>query len=510
LSEEIKHISESVKKVIDYDLSNLSNNGFVKVGFRRKEFLESAIIVGRERDIIFPTGERHRGIFALVELDKLLASHNENNFEPTQGYPTDETGRNVNDRNYATDKNAQAKVVSVSQNLNPNIIVSTNATSSGTPIISVDGIVVSGNNRTMSLKLARDSSPDNYFEYIKTLQREFGYGGFQIDSNVITSILMDEDITLEGSSFNDPKRMKMKNPVLVRIDLDFPEYTSTQLNMFNKPTGKSEKEIDVAIRLSQQLKGTESCSRSLVNLISELDMVSDIHTKVSSQIQFKKILLDCNIITDNDISSLFTEKSLTSRGKTLYETILLGLVLDPTSIEISQKAGVKSFTNNVINAIIPLIKNQQLNSGSIISEVNNAMLIKNAMINKGYLTINQFVTENALFEDEENYKTDKASIIASFISDKKKNKFKDALIKYNNSVKEGEGGSMFGDALSADEIFKLIFTDNTDKAILKALNIRTRKEEKNHLSLQIEEVPQEPKQSVKEEDDIMARAKKYL
>jgi len=510
LAEEIKYISPTVRKISEHDFSNLNDNGFVKVGFRSKYFLESAIIVGRERSIVFPDGKTHKSFFAIVELDNILASHNENNFASTKGYPTDKEGRNVNDRNYATDKNAQARVMSVAENLNPNIIISTNATASGTPIVSVDGIVVSGNNRTMSLKLAKKSHPEVYLKYKKTLQTEFSYGGFGLDSNIMTSILMDEDITLEGSSYNNPKRLKINNPILVRIDLDFSAYTSTQLNIYNKSTKKSEKEIDIAIRLSQQLKESEGCSRSLVNLISELDSVGDIYTQISSQKRLMKILLDCNIITENDISSLFTEKTITKRGKDLYEAILLGLVLDSKSIEISQKAGVKSFTNNVVNAIIPLIKNQTFSSGSLINEVNNAMRIKNAMVSNGYSEISQFITEKSLFDEAKEYKTNKAIILASFISDKRKNRFKDALSKYNNSVLENDGANMFGDALSVDDIFKLVFTDNVNEEILKALEIRTLKEEKNDLSLQIEESPTEKIKKVEIVDDIIARAKKYL
>ena len=304
--------------------------------------------------------------------------------------------------------------------------------------------------------------------------------------------------------------IQFKNPILVRVDLDFPAYTSTQLNIYNKSTKKSEKEIDIAIRLSQQLKESEGCSRSLVNLISELDSVGDIYTQISSQKRLMKILLDCNIITENDISSLFTEKTITKRGKDLYEAILLGLVLDSKSIEISQKAGVKSFTNNVVNAIIPLIKNQTFSSGSLINEVNNAMRIKNAMVSNGYSEISQFITEKSLFDEAKEYKTNKAIVLASFISDKRKNRFKDALSKYNNSVLENDGANMFGDALSVEDIFKLVFTDNVNEEILKALEIRTLKEEKNDLSLQIEESPTEKIKKVEIVDDIIARAKKYL
>jgi hypothetical protein len=154
--------SNNLDLILNESLQGLNNNGFVKVGYRKNQFLKTPIFVGRERNVVFSNDTQHTGYFAVVELDEILASHNESTFGNTIGYPTDETGRNVNDRNYTGDKNAQAKVISVGQKLNPNIIISTSATASGTPIISVDGIVVSGNNRTMSLKIAANQYPEIY------------------------------------------------------------------------------------------------------------------------------------------------------------------------------------------------------------------------------------------------------------------------------------------------------------------------------------------------------------
>jgi hypothetical protein len=143
-----------------------------KVGFRKELFEAYRIIKGRERVIIIGSDEKRNSIFAIVELDNIIASHNENNFSNSIGYPVDKNGRNVNDRNYSKDKNAQAKVKTVAQDLEPNLIIDTSSSSSGTPIITIDGIVVSGNNRVMSLKLAKNNFADQYKNYKKILAKE--------------------------------------------------------------------------------------------------------------------------------------------------------------------------------------------------------------------------------------------------------------------------------------------------------------------------------------------------
>lgn len=447
------------------DADKLKNAGFFKVGYRKNEFLKNNIVVGRERDLIFPTHELRKSYFAIVNLETVIASHNEKTFSNSEFYPTNEQGRNTNDRNYSGDKNAQAKVVSVAENLNPNIIITTSPTASGTPIITVDGIVVSGNNRIMSLKLAKSDYKKSFEKYTKTLFEELNYGGYGISVNEVKS--------------------KVDNPVLVRIDTDFHSYITGELNKYNKSRGKSERQIDLSVRLSQQLKDNEACKNSLINLISEQEIVSELYNDRNSVNKFKKILLECNLITENELSGLFTENSLTENGKVLYETILISLVLDAKSIEISQNEGIKSVTKHIVNAIIPLIKNKNLEDGNLIDEVNNAMLIQNDMISSGYKNLEQYITERSIFEEKEPFKTDKAIIINHFLN-QKSNTFKNLLLRYNKSAEENLGESLFGDNLTPSEIFDKIFIAEANDSLLKAIELKnkTNQDETNSLNLQ--------------------------
>jgi len=438
------------------DLSKLANTGNVKIGYR-KEFLNGNIALGRERKLIFPTDVEHKSYFAVVELADIIASHNEVSFGISKDYPFDVNGKSVNDRNYSGDKNAQAKVVSVAQKLNANIIISTSATASGTPVISVDGIVVSGNNRTMSLKLAVTNYKENYEDYKKVLFAELEYGGYGISMAQVFD--------------------KFKQPVMVRFDVDFPSYTSTELNAFNKPRGKSEKNIDRAIRLSKQIKENATCQNSLVQLVSEQAVVSELYNDRTSVSRFKKLLIDCNIITENELSAFFSDFSLTETGKILYETLLVSLILNPIAIEISQNAGVKSATNSIVNAIIPLIKNKKSVDGGIVEEVNNALLIQNDMVSSNYKKLSEFITENTMFADDVSYKTEKAFIINYYLN-QRVNDFKTAMLKYNNSIESNEGGSLFGDSLTPDEIFNSIFTTNVDLEVIKSLATFNKHQEK--------------------------------
>ena len=63
-------------------------------------------------------------------------------------------------------------LIEFAQNLEPERLITTSRTPSGSPIITIDGIVVSGNNRTMSLKLAAKNYPEKYKAYYDFLDEE--------------------------------------------------------------------------------------------------------------------------------------------------------------------------------------------------------------------------------------------------------------------------------------------------------------------------------------------------
>ena len=222
--------------------------------------------------------------------------------------------------------------------------------------------------------------------------------------------------------------------------------------------------------------------------------------------RFKNILVSCNIISENEISGYFTDFSLTETGKILYQTLLVSLVLNPTVIEISQNDGVKSATKSIVNAILPLIKNKGYETGTIINELNNAMLVQNAMVAAGYEKLSEFITENSLFEEEIGYKNEKAFVLNWFLN-QRVNELKTATQKYNNSLESNQGGSLFGDALSPDEIFNTIFTQAVDKDVQTA--IKTFNKHKSDVNLMSDRTSSD-QPDIQKSDTLASRLQKAL
>lgn len=494
---------KSLEQLRSIDLSKLPNKGNFKLGYR-SSFLKTPILVGRERVIVLPNGEKHRSYFCIVDLMNVIASHNEYSFAPSENYPISKNGRNINDRNYQGDEEAQAKVMKVAQNLEPNILISTTATEESTPIITLDGICVSGNNRTMSLKLAVQDNYEKFINYKEVLVRELRYGGYGFLNNLPAQLNNNSEIELNRLGRN---KIKFKHPVLVRIDVDFPSYTTEEMNKFNASSKKSEAQIDRSIRIAQQLEENEKCKSQLIELISELEIVSELYKNPTSVQRFKSILLDCNLIGENDVAKYFIGNTLSESGKLMYSVILSSLVLKPKTIEISQNAGVKSATNKVVNAVIPAIKNANLQVGSLNNEINQSILLQNRMVSSGITDILIYMNQPELFEEVVELKF-KPAVIIYWLNQSKMNRFKNLLKEYNSSMELNQTKDMFGSTMSPEEIFTKRFVDPLPPEVKESLTRRFKESENvDETEVELSDLTEE---TIREILDKFERIIKYL
>lgn len=194
--------------------------GTIRPEFKRKLDNANGVLYGKNDVLFMPNNERRKVRFAVVPMDEIIASHNELTFGSSKGYPTNKDGSNLNDRNYSGDRSAQAAVQLYAEDLQPERLIQASRTEEGTPIISLDGFVVSGNNRTMSIKRAARLHKDKYEDYRKFLVEDAM--SFGIDPGAMQSYLD-----------------KTEKPILVRIDHNFPEYKTLELSKYNKDPKKA-------------------------------------------------------------------------------------------------------------------------------------------------------------------------------------------------------------------------------------------------------------------------------
>lgn len=418
-----------------------------KVGYN-PSFLNTPILKGKEIQIKMPNGDSRKGQFAIVELSEIKASHNEKSYGNTEGYPLDANGENVNDRNYTGDVNSQAKIIEYAQNLEPDRLITTSRTPAGTPIITVDGIVVSGNNRTMSLKLAVADYPEKYDEYKRFLAEEIEAFGFE---NIVGSaLLMNDYIALPGSSYDNPHNVKFTNPVLVRIDYDFPDYNALELSLYNKDTKKSERPIDKALKLGKILESSEKCTTVITNIVGQYETFSEFYSNGNDQKKMKDSLVSCNIITTQELPAYFSETGFTEQGKELIENLLAGLVLSKDALIASNEGGARILRQTIITSLPILTANLALGEYSLNSAINEAVVMQSTM-SSGKTSFQDYIVQIGMFGEQTS--TEGKFMNRLFASGR--NNFKRSIEGYNDAVIENQGESLFGDKPTKEELFEV-------------------------------------------------------
>ncbi len=417
-----------------------------KVGSVRPEFMQGAILKGREIQISMPNGEKRNSQFVIVELDNIIASHNEENFHSEPLYPKNASGNNINDRNYKDDLSAQKAVMDYAKDLEPERLITTSRTPSGTPIITTDGFVVSGNNRAMSMKLAKSKYPENYKAYVKYLAEEIESFGFE--NKIGHSITNHYAIPLSGSTVVNPKEVRFNYPVLVRIDYDFKEYTTQELAKYNKDTKKSERPVDKAIKLSNILRENTRCADIIAEITGEYETFSEFYVNIPGQKRLAKALVECNLLTEQELPAYFSETTFTETGKEFIENLLAALVLNREALLATEQPGVKATRQKLITSLPVLMKNAVLPEGSLIQNINDAVILQQIIKTSGS-EFPDFIRQRNLFGT----KYDRKTVYLNSLINSGKFKFKQAIEGYNDAILKNQGASLFGEKPSLDEIF---------------------------------------------------------
>lgn len=115
--------------------------------------------------IVTPHGEEPV-VYAIVDSDAVIPSHDPTTFRASPGYPPA-----AQERDYSVDKPEQDKVARGGRNLNPALVLSdTQAVSDGPPIVSVDLRVLGGNGRTMMIRRAYAEAGAGALRYREALR----------------------------------------------------------------------------------------------------------------------------------------------------------------------------------------------------------------------------------------------------------------------------------------------------------------------------------------------------
>lgn len=392
-------------------------------------------VEGNPNAITLADGSTIRGHYVLTEVGAATASHDVNNaYEPTEGFPVDENGESVNDRDYKRDKDAQRIVRDMADSYDSRALQ--------TPVIvSKDGVVLSGNNRTMSGDIAAQQGTDKaYIDYLREFGQMYGFTPEQIDG--------------------------MKHPRVVFVPDEHLPYDATTFARFNAEQQKKQSKPEHAVKLGKIVP--DNVFTSITNDISRFDRMSDYYADDKSVASAISQLLDAGVINEMQLPELRTGNALSAAGKELIENTLIGKVFQTSPDAVRQIISTPTLRQSVVMGLNEIANNRTLaKSGYDLSKELAAAvdLVSRAKsdspeIYKEGMPVSPYGRQQGLFDDEygDSRVTDGVTLLlADLLNSGKPSDLRKVLSTYNNEAASPAAGQidMFsGDVTSKEEILK--------------------------------------------------------
>lgn len=405
---------ESVAEIVDEPAPAVSESEETKRWINGKK-------TGSNDTYILPNGEELSGVYVLVEAEDVLPSHNPfNGYSKTEGFPTDENGNTVNSRDYENNPEYRKGVEEKAKSYDMRAV-------QDPVIVSKDGFVMSGNDRTMSGQIAAKNGTDSkYVEYISSNASKYGF----------TS----EDIAL------------MKHPRIVFVpDTEF-EYTAKEFDKFNKDSKKTESKTEQTVKLGKIV--SEKAVNQIASIIDEKETMTELYSDKKAIDEIVNILVSDGVLNPNEKDMIYDGDQLSAYGKDFVENVLVGSVLSEESVrKINQ---MKDVRQRVVKSILLIVQNGKLGDYSLTQELSDAISYLYDARKNGYKDgIAEYIRQTNMFGENPSDIYSSMCVLLAEAIDTTERKLKKMLSLYNSQASDAAGGQfdMFsGDVKSKDQI----------------------------------------------------------
>lgn len=390
-------------------------------------------VEGNPNAITLADGSTIRGHYVLTEAGAATASHDVNNaYEPTEGFPVDENGESVNDRDYKRDRDAQRIVRDMADSYDGRALQSP-------VIVSKDGVVLSGNNRTMSGEIAARQGTDKaYVAHLREFGAMFGFTPEQIDG--------------------------MQHPRVVFVPDEELPYDANTFARFNAEQQKKQSKPEHAVKLGKIVP--DNVFTSIVGDISRFDRMSDYYADGKAAASAISQLLDAGVINEMQLPELRTGNALSAAGKELIENTLIGKVFQTSPDAVRQIISTPTLRQSVVMGLNEIANNRTLaKSGYDLSKELAAAvdLVSRAKaeapeIYKEGMPVSPYGRQQGLFDDEygDSRVTDGVTLLlADLLNSGKPSDLRKVLSTYNHEAASPAAGLMdmfSGDVPSKEEV----------------------------------------------------------
>jgi hypothetical protein len=396
--------------------------------------------LGRPTLLRFGQGIKHQGRFALVTLDELVPSHDPFSYQPDPRYP-----QGVQGRSYDRDPGAQAANQQKAAELDPDALLDPSfSPEKGPPIITRDGIVVSGNDRTMAMKRAREQFPERFAAYRQRLLEDAAAYG----------------IDIPPGAFDDGKV-----PVLVRVldDANVDELDPATLRTLNAASDATETKmkakLDEAATKADALRQSRAALDHLTNTLDPEETLAE-YLKGANGRVFVQRLVEDGVISPAELGRYVDLKTnaLTEAGRDLLrDTLLVAAVRDTDAIS----RAPASIVAKLEGAAAPMMRVQGTEWD--LSETVSAALDQLAKAKANGLNVDQALAQLSLTDAPI---PSNVTTMMRFLADTGKRRVTEVFREYARLAADGITRSQSDDLLGGagivggstpDEVFRLQF-----------------------------------------------------
>lgn len=389
-------------------------------------------VVGNADIITLPDGSKLRGHYVLTEAGAATASHDVNNaYKPTEGFPIDENGQSVNDRDYERDEDARKISRSIADNYDSRALQSVT-------VVDNNGITLSGNGRNIAGELAAKQGTDGaYIDYLREFPQKYGLTAEQVQS--------------------------MQHPRVHFVPDEVLPYDAATFARFNAQEMKSQSKPEAAVKLGKVV--SDNTFGHIVRSLAQYDRLSDFYANEKDANGAIMELVKAGVVNDKQLPELRTGDALSAAGRELLENTLIGKVFQSNPDAVRQIIAQQGIKQSIVMALSEIAHNRTLANGYDLSEeLSNAVdLVARAKqadpdTYKEGMPVSPFGRQQGLFDDELGDKrvTDATTLLlADILNSTKPSDLRKVLATYNAEGETAANGQLdifSGDLRNKEEI----------------------------------------------------------
>ncbi|MDY4555455.1 MAG: helicase-related protein [Prevotella sp.] len=392
---------------------------------------------GHRDEIMLPDGTALKGHYVLHESGASSPSHNPETWQKTDGFPMDANDNSVNDRDYERDLDAQEHTQSIARQYDQRAL-------QNVPVVSSDGVVLSGNGRTMAGELAaRDNSDGAYVDYLKEYAPKYGFTREQVEG--------------------------MQHPRVSFVPDEAMPYTAETFSKFNQQEMKSQNKTEQAVKLGKTV--SDDSFKGIVRTINGYDTLGDFYNDAEASLGAVYELRDAGVIPQAQLAEMVDgargQEKLSAVGREFLENMLIGKAFEGDPDVVRMLTAEPAMRQSVINALGEIADNISLGDGwSLQQELSDAVRLCFDARKDGAKhgdIVSTFARQGVLFKDPDQLQTvadfNNATMLmlADVLNDKRVTLLKTTLQLYNNHARlsaEGQADLFAGGIRSREDILR--------------------------------------------------------